>query len=84
MPPINTNSSDKRLFILDRRSSERGGGWVDYRQEMVQGWAAYLAIACQIDLESFGIVLETQRCHGEEYVLAVDRLALFLLAFLGR
>jgi hypothetical protein len=46
-------------------------------------WAAYLSISGQIYLQGLRIVLETQRRHGEENVLAVYSLALFLLAFLG-
>jgi hypothetical protein len=46
-------------------------------------WAAYLSISGQIYLQGLRIVLETQRRHGEENILAVDSLALFLLAFLG-
>ncbi len=43
---------------------------------------AYFTILCQVDLQSFCIVFETQRGHGEENVLAIDRLPLFLVAFL--
>lgn len=46
-------------------------------------WAAYLAVPRQVDLEGFGVVLEAEGRHGEEDVLAVDRLALLLLALLG-
>jgi hypothetical protein len=46
-------------------------------------WVAYLAVSRQIDLEGLGVVLEAERRHGEEDVLAVDRLALLLLALLG-
>jgi len=42
----------------------------------------HFAIFRQVDLQSLGVVLETQRRHGEENVLAVDGLALLLLAFL--
>ena len=44
---------------------------------------AYLPISRQIDLQSLGVVLESQRRHGKENVFAVDRFALLLLAFLG-
>ena len=43
---------------------------------------AYLAITRQVDFERLRVVLEAERRHGEENVLAVDRLALLLLAFL--
>lgn len=46
--------------------------------------AAYLAIPGQIDLQGFGIILEAKRSHSEKDVLAVDSLALLLLALLGR
>jgi hypothetical protein len=42
----------------------------------------HFAIFRQVDLQSLGVVLETQRRHGEENVLAIDGLALLLLAFL--
>jgi hypothetical protein len=45
--------------------------------------AAYLAITRQVDFESFRVVFETKRRHGKENVLAVDRLALLLLALFG-
>jgi hypothetical protein len=45
--------------------------------------AAYFAVPREIDLEGFRVVLEAERSHGKEYVLAVDRLALFLLALFG-
>lgn len=48
------------------------------------GWGChYLAVFRQINLESFRVVLESERCHGEENVFAVNRLPLFLVAFLG-
>lgn len=45
--------------------------------------AAYLAIPGEIDLQGFGVVLEAKRSHSKQNVLAVDSLALFLLAFFG-
>lgn len=45
--------------------------------------AAYLPIARQVDLEGLGVVLEAQRGHGKQNVLAIDCLALLLLAFFG-
>jgi len=44
----------------------------------------YFAILGQIDLERFRVVLETQRGHGKKDILAVDRLALLLLALFRR
>lgn len=45
--------------------------------------AAHLAISRQVYLQRLGIVLEAQRCHREQDVFAVDRLALLLLALFG-
>jgi hypothetical protein len=45
---------------------------------------AYLAVLGQVDLECLGIVLETERAHGKENVLAIDRFPLLLMALLGR
>lgn len=42
-----------------------------------------LAVLGEIDLEGLGIVLKSKRSHGKQNILAVDGLALFLLAFLG-
>ena len=42
----------------------------------------HLAVSSKIDLESLGIVLETQRSHGEENVFTVDGFTLLLLTFL--
>jgi hypothetical protein len=39
----------------------------------------HFAIFGEIDLQCFGIILEPQRSHGKENVLAIDRLALLLL-----
>ena len=44
----------------------------------------HFAIFGEIDLQCFGIVLEPQRSHGKEDVLAIDRLALLLLTLFGR
>lgn len=43
----------------------------------------YLAVFREVNLESLGVVFKAQRCHGKEYVLAVNRFPLFLVAFLG-
>lgn len=75
MPPINTNSSDKCLRQMEATKEKTRG-----RESL----AAYLAIPRQINLQCFGIVLEAKRSHSKEDVLAVDRLALFLLALFGR
>lgn len=45
---------------------------------------AHLSVACEIDLQRLGIVLEAQRCHCEQDILAIDRLSFLLLALLGR
>ena len=39
----------------------------------------HFAIFGEIDLQCFGIILEPQRSHGKENVLAVDCLAFLLL-----
>lgn len=44
----------------------------------------YFSILGQINLECFSVVFEAEGCHGKENVLAIDRLAFFLLAFLRR
>ena len=76
VPPINTNSSDKRFRQSIGYKGEEGRG---KREKSV----AYLPITRQIDLQSLGVVLEAQGRHGEEDILAVDSFAFFLLAFLG-
>lgn len=76
VPPINTNSSDKRL-----RQSIGNKGKQKGREK--EKFAAYLPIARQIDFQSLGVVLESKRSHSKEYVLAVDRFALLLLALFG-
>ena len=43
---------------------------------------AYLSVTGQVNLQSFGVVFEAQRRHGEQYILAIDRLSLLLLALL--
>lgn len=43
----------------------------------------YFTILGQVDLQSLGVIFETERRHGKEDVLAVDRLSLFLVTFLG-
>lgn len=42
----------------------------------------HLAILGQVDLERLRVVLKTQRRHCEQNILAIDRLALFLVTFL--
>jgi hypothetical protein len=44
---------------------------------------AYLAIPRKVDFQCFGVVFEAKRSHSKEYVFAIDRLALFLLALFG-
>jgi hypothetical protein len=44
---------------------------------------AYFAIPGKVDLESFGVVLEAKRSHSKENILAIDCLALLLLALFG-
>ena len=75
VPPINTNSSDKRFRQVGGNKREQGEG--------VRKLAAYLPVPRQVDLESFGVILETKRSHGEEYVLAIHRFALLLLTLFG-
>lgn len=41
-----------------------------------------LAILGKVNLESLGIVLKTERGHREQNILAIDSLALLLLALL--
>jgi hypothetical protein len=76
VPPINTNSSDKRVGQIVGNKRETGWGGIE-------NVVAYFAIPGEVDLESFGVVLEAKRSHGKENILAVDRLALLLLALLG-
>jgi hypothetical protein len=52
------------------------GAWIEKSE-------AYLSVAGQIYLQCFGVVLEAQRRHCEEDVLAVYGLSLLLLAFFG-
>lgn len=73
VPPINTNSSD--IVLAKFRQQTKWG------QQGRKKWAAYFAIARQVNLQCFGVVLETKRSHGEQDVFSVYRLALFLLAF---
>lgn len=74
--PINTNSSDYSS------SYARKGSATNEMGEEGKG-AAYFAVARQIDFQGFGVVLEAKRGHGKEDVLAIDRLALLLLALFG-
>jgi predicted small integral membrane protein len=74
VPPINTNSSDK--YFAKMRQQKRG-------RVTKESLAAYLAISRQVDLQRLGIVLEAKRSHSKEYVFAVDRFALLLLALFG-
>ena len=76
VPPINTNSSDKRFRQSIGYKGEEGRG------EMEKS-VAYLPITRQIDLQGLGVILEAKRRHGKEDILAIDRFALFLLAFFG-
>ena len=48
------------------------------------GWGTYLAVLGQVNLERLGVVLEAERAHREEDVLAVDGFPLFLMALLRR
>lgn len=50
--------------------------------DAVGGSKSHLSVPRQVDLQCFAVVLEAERSHGEENVLAVHRLALLLLAFL--
>lgn len=69
--PINTQFRNCYApMCSQRRDTDEGRG------------AAYLAIAGQVDLQGLGVVFEAERRHGEEDVLAIDRLALLLVAFL--
>merc|ERR1711935_500591 len=42
----------------------------------------YLAILMKINLERLDVLLETQRAHGPQQIVAVDRLTLFTLTFI--
>ena len=44
----------------------------------------HFAILGEVDLQGFGIVLEPQRGHGKQNVLAIDRLSLLLLTLFRR
>ncbi len=50
----------------------------------LDGMESYLAVLGQINLERLGVVLEAERAHREEDVLAVDGFPLFLMALLRR
>ena len=43
--------------------------------------ATHLPVPSEVDLQRFAVVLKPKRCHREKDVLAIDGLALFLLAF---
>jgi hypothetical protein len=43
----------------------------------------YFSVLGEINLERLRVILETQRGHGEEDVLAINGFPLFLVAFLG-
>jgi hypothetical protein len=42
-----------------------------------------LSVTSKIYFQCFGIILESQRCHGEQNVFAIDRFSFLLLALLG-
>ena len=75
VPPINTNSSDKRFRQNNRQQKNNKGG-----KKKV---AAYFAVPGKVDLECLGVVLEAKGSHGKENILAIDRLALLLLTLFG-
>jgi hypothetical protein len=44
--------------------------------------SAHLSVTGEVDLECLSVVLESERCHREQDVFAVDSLSLLLLALL--
>jgi hypothetical protein len=56
--------------------------WIDKRDAGRESEGTHFAILGQIYLQRLGVVLETQRRHGEEDILSIDRLPLLLLALL--
>lgn len=47
------------------------------------GRVFYFSVFCEVNFQSLGVILESQRCHGKQYILSIDRLSLLLLTFLG-